>query len=439
MRRRTLIGILVALLSLVLLAQLACWLGVRRYFQGVGAALAPIATFEHGGIDAFPPGSFALDDLRFTVRERPELSLTARRLAVTAGDRAWMLRWLAGLADRPPARLSIQLDGVRASPALRRALRARAGGTGWMLPFEGLGCAAGGVLDEAAYADLRWQDESLSLVLQLRHDPSAREQQVGLRIDRLPAGVLTLEMLISGVPDSGVPPRADLGGARIAHATLAFDPADLIGARNRHCAGAAGPERFAEAHMESLHDWLGSHGLVPDEPVWQAYRNWILDGGELQLEMRPAPGVAMSEYGQFAPEDRLRLLGLGMRVGGAAHVPVEATSTRARAGSGYRDLPVAVGESGAADPPDAVAAPVVQAPAAGPGEARPPRSRPVSFEELERHLGARVRLATVGGNRYVGTVLAVTADAVELEIRRYGGRARLPVSREQLARIELLP
>lgn len=443
MRRRTLIGFVLALLLLALLAQLAYWLGVRRYFQGVADALAPVAELEHGGIDAFPPGRFALRDLRFTVRGRPELSLSARRLAVTADDAGWLLRWLAGASGRPPARLGLVLDEVRASPGLRRALRAKAAGGGWMLPFEGQGCAADGLLGEADYADLRWLDESIALVLQHRHDPVARQQHIGLRVDRLPAGVLTLDLLLAEVPQAGVPATADLGGARVERAQFGFDPGGLVQARNRHCAAGGEVDAFVEAHMEALHGWLGGHGLVPDEPVWQAYRNWVIDGGELQLEMRPAPGVAMSEYGQFAPEDRLRLLGLVMRVGDAATVPVEATGTRGRAAHPYRDLPSLPAEPVVDDAqvatgaPEAAVEPAPARPATAP--ARVPAPRPLGFEELDRHIGARVRLATVGGNRYVGTVLAVTADAVELEIRRYGGRARLPVPREQLARIELLP
>lgn len=439
MRRRTLIASLLALLLLALLAQLAYWLGVRRYFEGVAAALAPVAVLTHGGIDAFPPGRFALRDLRFTVRGRPELSLSARRLSVAAGDPAWLLGWLSGGAGRAPARLHLVLDGISASPALRRALQARADGAGWLLPFEAQGCNEAGRFDDRDLAALGWQAQSASLVLQHRHDPVRREQQVGLRIDRAPAGVVTLDVLFAGVPPSGVAARADLGGARIEQARLGFDPGGLVTARNRHCAGDGEVGAFVEAHMEALHGWLGERGVVPDEPVWQAYRNWVMDGGALQLEIRPTPGVALAEYGQFAPEDRLRLLGMVMRVGEAATVPVEAIGLRA-AGAGYRDLPAIPEPPPPAAGPDAVAETVAEpAPVPAPAQERPAAPRPLAFEELERHVGARVRLATVGGNRHVGTILAVTADAVELEIRRYGGRARLPVAREQLVRIELLP
>ena len=61
----------------------------------------------------------------------------------------------------------------------------------------------------------------------------------------------------------------------------------------------------------------------------------------------------------------------------------------------------------------------------------------IAFAELQDQLGRLVRVRMVTGNRYSGRVLGATDDAVELEIRRYGGTARLPISREQIERIEI--
>src|SRR5690606_42038894 len=90
-----------------------------------------------------------------------------------------------------------------------------------------------------------------------------------------------------------------------------------------------GDGAFAAADLRGGHGLLRGMGIVPDEPSWAAYRAWLNEGGTLTFAAEPAPGVPFSEYPAFAPEDRLRLLGLSLQVAGSSPVPVEAIGPQA--------------------------------------------------------------------------------------------------------------
>jgi hypothetical protein len=476
-----------AVALLIALLQLLYWLGARRYFASLADAVAPVAQLRFDRVVAFPPGQVGLDGIRFDVAGRGDPDLRADRLRARSDDIAWWLHWLAGRATDAPQALVIELQGVSASNALLGHVRQRADPVGLLLPFEGVGCHGAAALAAHDYAALGWLDWRVDLRLDLVHDHAARRVDVDLRVERKPAGALRAQLRFADVPDSGLPLVAGLGGARLERVEIVLDEQGALAQRNAHCAmpdDDAG-DAFIVTHLEQVHAWLQSRGVVPDEPIWAAYREWVTIGGPIHLVAEPAQGVKLAEYPQFAPEDRLRLLGISARMGAGDPVPVEATAARP-AGDAFRVLPLLsdidpdhafapieirealpdsafaevaeeIPESGrpaeddsldSVDPdvgnadegsaaratsslPEiAVATPPVRASSAG--------ISTIGFPELAMHLGQRVRIDTVNGNHHRGVVLDATADAVELEIRRYGGGARLPIARDQISRITVV-
>lgn len=451
--------------------QLAYWLGVRRYFVSLEEAVMPAAQLTHERVVAIPFGSFGVDGLAFVVSGREELALTADRLRMHGVDPTWLVRWLAGFETTIPDRLTLDLEGVRATPALLGALRANNGGAGLMLPFEGFGCHQEPLLLDADYENLGWSTPQLDLNLTLRRDRARAHMMIEARVDRSPAGVLRLAVAFADVPAAGIPLHADLGGARLLQLALDYDEQGALAERNGYCANmvADNESDFATEHLHRLHEWLGGHGLVPDEPIWTAYRTWLGEGGPVQLELAPAQAVAFEEYPQFAPPDRLRLLGIDVRFGHGAPVRVEATAIR-QGQQTFRPLPsleaidqaeipqlrmlsagipdsIVFDQVGATSestsPPDDIDMPPAMPPTIiKPAQPQEPSSEPtftpIEFSELSTHTGRWVRVSTVNGHRYRGLVLDATADAVELEIRRYGGGARLPIPRDQISEIDLV-
>lgn len=469
---RTAIKSALAVALLLVILQLAYWLGVRRYFVSVADAVAPVAALRFDGVAAFPPGQLGLDGLRFEVAGRDDLVLTADRLRARSDDLAWLGRWLLGLDSRAPDELVIRLEGVRASDALIRQLRHQSDALGVVIPFEGVACGDSATLTDDDYAALGWNNAGMNLQVDLLHDPAARRLQVAVRIDRTPAGVLHAQLDFADVPDGGIVLTAGLGGARLERMAMDYDEQGALARRNDHCATThdqGDGNTFIAAHLKGVHDWLRAQGIVPDEPIWAAYRGWVTTGGPIRLVAEPAQGVRLQEYAQFAPEDRLRLLGISARMANGEPVPVEATAARSDSAA-FRPLPPLsdIDPLEAFHPAEPVDTPVfplsdvvVEAsvdsvdtnaavvgdtgsPASPGGTARSSRTPPrpttvyevMSFPELALSLGQRVRIDTVNGNQHRGVVLDATADAVELEIRRYGGGARLPIARDQISRIE---
>jgi hypothetical protein len=452
-----------AVALLLALLQLTWWIGLRRYAANLAAAVAPVAQLDYAAVRSWPPNQPGLDQVGFTVAGRPDLQLSADRVRLAGADPVWLARWLLGWQPALPDRLTVRVEGLVPSAALLRQLRQRTGAAGLVLPFEGVGCQDGTLsLDDADYASLGWQRPRFDIELQLRPERGRDRLDIGLRVDRIPAGVARIDVQLARVPEGGPALAADLGGARLDRLELRLEELGSLALRNEHCAARLGIDRaaFVDRHLERLHQHLSGVGLVPDEPVWVAYRQWLASGGELIVLARPVPGVPFAEYGAFAPEDRLRLLGLNLRVGDGEPVPIEATAAQ-RVQGGFRPLPPAEqllppDGNGAEDDWDALDAlaqvdgeadglPAVQdpaeaaaaAPAAPVAVVPPPRLQAIGFAELQGQLGRLVRVRMVTGNRYTGRVLGATDDAVELEIRRYGGAARLPISREQIDRIEI--
>lgn len=429
---RTIIGVALLLASL----QLVYWSAVRRQVMLLAGAVAPVATLSYEGIDAFPPGTLALRGVSLAVKGREAIHLRADRVALDNVDRLWMLRWLAGMERAPLRRLGLQIDDLRPGPVLLSALRDRAGPLGLALPFEAVGCTADSVFDDDDYAALDWNGQRLDLRLNWQRRPEQRQVDIGLRVDRFPSGVLLADLNFVDVSERTTILSAGLGGARLDQGTLRYDNAQALAQRNAYCADEVSADAdFLATHLRRVHELLRGMGVVPDEPIWDAYRTWLEQGGSLTFTAEPAPGVPFNEYPAFAPEDRLRLLGLSLQVAESVPVPVEAIGARASSIE-FRPLPVEPEPEPAPDEGETLAA---NEAASGTPRRRPVIvAQPIGFAEVGNHHGAQVRIATITGGRHLGVVLGSTVDAIELQIRRYGGAARLPIAQDQITRIEVL-
>lgn len=434
---KTLIRTIIAVALLLASLQLVYWTAVRRQAQLLIAAVAPTSTLSYESIEAFPPGALVLHGVRLAVTGREAIYLQADRVSLNQVDRLWMLAWLSGFERGPLRRFGLQVEGLQASPELLRAIRGRAGVLGLILPFEAVGCAPESVFDDSDYAALGWQEPRLDMQLHWHRRPEQRRVDVGLRVDRHPSGVVQADLSFVDVSERASILSARLGGARLDQASVRYDNAQALAQRNAHCvARVESGSDFLAGHLRRVHELLRDMGVVPDEPIWAAYRAWLEQGGTLNFTAEPAPGVPFAEYPAFAPEDRLRLLGLSLQIAESAPVPVEAIAARTSAVA-FRPLP---------EEPVPEAEPTRNAGSAQPSiEATPPPRRrpvivaqPIEFAEVANHHGEQVRIATIGGGRHVGLVLGSTDDAIELQISRYGGAARLPIAQEQISRIELL-
>ncbi|KAF1684267.1 hypothetical protein B1992_15230 [Pseudoxanthomonas broegbernensis] len=155
-----------------------------------------------------------------------------------------------------------------------------------MLPFEAAGCEADPVFSDQDYAALGWQDPRLDIALQWRRQPELRRVEVGLRVDRYPSGVLQAALDFVDVSERTTILSRGLGGARLDKGTVRYENVEALMQRNAHCGSRLEGGDFIAAHLRRVHELLRGMGIVPDEPIWAAYRGWLDEGGTLTFSAK---------------------------------------------------------------------------------------------------------------------------------------------------------
>lgn len=204
----------------------------------------------------------------------------------------------------------------------------------------------------------------------------------------------------------------------------------------RYCASASGTtvEDYINAEVDQsdaayLHKW----GFVPGPGIRAAYRQFLQNPGEVQIEARSPEGIDPASLKLFRPEDAVSMLNLSVKVNGTAVADLsyrrEAADEAVPAG---KAAAVPGSEPGASRP-----GPVARSARAEPAE---PKSgyRAVRLGELPQHLGRRVRIYLVGNVMREGVLAEVQGKNLTLERRYAGGAMTVRVAVNRIEKIEVL-
>jgi hypothetical protein len=408
-----------ALLALALL-QAALWYAASRWFAEAARMLAPVAELTYDSSFAWPNGRAGIRGVRLVPVLVAGEELAADSVSFRTGGPVALLRLLLAGADEPPQSVSLRIERFRLSANAERQLREQASRLGYLAPFEALGCNDTGRFSGTDYAELGWLQSGADIEVDLNQDPPRGGLELVVGYDMNPLGRLDVELDLEGVPMAGGPATASADSVQLRRALLRYTDRGMLAARNAYCAGKlnAAPDAFVNHHVEAVRAEIEARGTFPDDPLVELYRGFAARGGQLELTAAPSSTIALSQFGHYSPDDRLRLFNAGISHDGGPRVPVSARFFGAGTGTGTSS-------------PKATESVAVRAQASD--------ADSLLFDELPGLTGRRIAIDTRQGVDYVGTLLGIQGPLVRLQVEQRVGRSQtVAVSRDSIESMRLV-
>ncbi len=388
----------VVLLLAAALLQGLFWYAASRWFAQARLALAPIAELEYRGTFGWPNGRIGLDEVRVRPRATPGEEIVAERLVLDLGGPLSVLGLLFAAADQPPAeQVEARIQRLRFTLGLERSMRDTLNQLGFLAPFEAVGCNSVARFSGADYAELGWLQSSAEIDAQLRFTPSRQGIEARVGYDLAPLGRFDVDVVASGIEAH----RLARTGAmpRIERLNVAFTDRGMMTRRNAYCARRLGlpVDGFMARHINAVREELEARGMFLDAPVLGTYQAFATRGGLLEFLATPDAGFALSEYKHAGWVDQLKMLNATLRHDRGSQVPI--TASAYAEGAGIDDgVPVA-GDS---------------------VSVRISANAAIAFDpaELDEMVGERIRIRTVHGAIYVGTLLEMLGGLVRMEVQQ---------------------
>lgn len=384
----------------VALVQGVFWYAASRWFGELAQALAPYAELSYRGSFGWPNGTIGIRDARLRPRAAPGEEISAERVALDFGGPMPLLGLLFARADREPAeQFGVQIRRLRLSMGLERAARDASTRLGYLAPYEAMACNNAGRFSGADYAELGWLQSHADIDAVLRFDPARRGMEATLTYDLSPLGRFDFELTVRGLEPAALARTGAL--PKVERFNLGFQDRGMMARRNDYCARRLGVpvESFVARHMDAVRDDLEARGVFLDASVLATYQAFAARGGMLEFLATPNAGFALSEYRHYRWEDQLKMLNANLRHDRGSLVPITASFYGEGAG-----LDAAV-------------------PAAGDSVSVRVSTRALDeFDpaDLVDLAGERVRLRTVHGTIYVGTLLEMQGEMVRMEVEQRG-------------------
>jgi hypothetical protein len=155
-------------------------------------------------------------------------------------------------------------------------------------------------------------------------------------------------------------------------------------------------------------DYQEYYGFVPGPGIRQAVNNFMKDGGEIDIRMRPSSDINPMMLNQFRPADIINLLGVTLYVNGQ---PVQ-------------DLSFTVDESMNEYFGDKAY-----------GETKDGKNKQIEepvkvtytfqdtpVNQLPQYIGARIKVTTMDGRERVGTLISISQNTAQIEQRVHSGK-----------------
>jgi len=174
--------------------------------------------------------------------------------------------------------------------------------------------------------------------------------------------------------------------------------------------------QFSKHASEQWQNSLSSIGLDAGPKVRQLYRDYLLQGGKLEVTLSPPKPIVLGRFKQLLDKDLMSYFGASAKLNDTTMLPAKLTVN----GQHFRPPVVVVID-------DKVES--IQLPKSG--------YLPIPIETLEQSVQKKVRLVMLDGKLYEGLVVSVDEYKIELSQMLAGGVVAYVLQRDQIKSIEM--
>ena len=426
-RKPPLLKIVFVILVLAAVAVAALHFHITRQVENELVALAsqvaPVGSLEWGSIQLHPSGQLRVRDIGF----QPHMvagEVRIGQLAFTAPNLIELLQATREFDNgRLPEALGLSIRSlqipIRDSGMERLDVPFSTG-----LPFEAAGCAGREALriTDLPHMEVWNLMSDITVDYRLLNNGERMTLRVGSHTQYL-AG-LTLDARLhlgSASRDLDLLARA-WAMARLESVEATYVNLGLRNRLDRFCAGELGVsvDQFHDRHIEAWNASWGQYGLAPSEEIVNAYRQFVSDPQDIELELTPQQRLPLTAFTRLERGELLEQLDLSLRVnqGTQTAATFDVVPVRARM---MTDETAEETEEESEQEESVRRIQWVEIPMA----------------EVSRHQGQRIRITTSAGNRVSGELTEVDAEHLHVRIRGVGGFYVRPFSRAQVTTVEI--
>ena len=174
--------------------------------------------------------------------------------------------------------------------------------------------------------------------------------------------------------------------------------------------------QFSELASEQWQKGLNSIGLETGPRVRQLYRDYLRQGGTLNVSLSPPKAFVLGGFKQLLDKDLISYFGVSAKLNGTATLPSKLMVN----GQHFRPVAVTVTE----DKIETI-------------EPKKSGYLSISIETLEQSVQKKVRLVMLDGKPYQGLVVSVDENKIELSQKLAGGVVAYVLQRDQIKSIEM--
>lgn len=397
-------------------------------FQRVSTQLVPLGELRYGGIATSLSGALVYEEIVFTASGADAVTIDA--IAFKTPNIFYLIGALYGTSSmsKLPDELQLRIEGMSAD--LNGALMARldriAAELAPGLSADALLCDRG-IAGPAQYRALgykqiksdfelgyhRYSDSTLTLDLKMS-SPGVAQGVLLFNLD----GVRSLEL--RRMPIERLP--------RLTKIDMLYEDGGYTARLNRHCArfkGVSVDGYIAAAANQGNGYYLKRWGFAPGAGLRWGYRTFLTNPGRIHIIARPPASFDITHLKRYTPANIPALLEMSVEVNGQAipDLTINAIAT-----------PQASHEAPHKSP--APRAKAWQATNLS-SDHGAPSYRPVAPENLNRHIGAKIRITLATGAVREGWLAEVTEEQLEIEQRGYSGSSSMVIGRERVSDVEI--
>lgn len=468
------LGALLAMLVLLVAAAYGIyWYKVKTSIDDFVKQVAPFAAVSYHSIYAHPDGTIGVDQLEVTPSGGYE-SFTAATLRIRPGSPMY---WLTG-GEEPPESLVVSLgkleQGMESGffKMLQEQMDQQREADPLYVSPSALACGKVRQFDVSVLRKMGYRSLLMDLDLRYSGNQSTRKLNFSVQANVADVGEMSFDMRISADPEQLRNPMQASGTARLEKFELNYADKGYNKRQAAFCARETGitAKEYRIEHARLYQAWLAASGINIPDSWFQAYQDLQADGARLTLALNPIGGFGAGDMmmaqdpvyliekanpavvvnGKPLPLDGinwLELLEQMARAGSATAVArgqeqVEQAQTDMLISQPVAEsvvpqaaTPVKDGQVEAVE--QEVAEVVAPAPRRIRNQVEQKSFKLTPKDQLNRHLGAQVRIYTYFGRDVSGKLIHVNEEGIRVSQRMAQGMAEFPLEYARIQEVEV--
>lgn len=397
-------------------------------FQRVSTALAPLGELRHGGISTSISGALVYEEIVFSASGADAVTIDA--IAFKTHNLFYLIGALYGASSMSelPDELQLRIEGMSAdlNGALMARLDRMAAELAPGLAADAMLCDRD-IIGPAQYRALGYRQIKADVELGYHHySDSTLTLDLRMSSPGVAKGVLLLDL--DGVRSLELRRMPLQRPPRLTKIDLTYEDGGYTARVNRHCASFKGvsiDHYIAATASQGDGHYLKRWGFAPGAGLRWGYRTFLTNPGRIHIIARPPASFEFKHLKRYTPANIPALLQMSVEVNGQPlpDLTINAIATPQEPHVAPRKSP----------PPRPAAWPMADH---GSGQGAP-GYRPLAPENLNRHLGAKIRITLATGAVREGWLAEVTESQLKIEQRGYGGSSSMVIARERVSEVEI--